>query len=240
MTTYVYIDGFNFYYGAIRSTRTHWLNLNKFVARLNGGAVDKIKFCTAMVSDTSNDSQKSVRQQTYHQALTSLPNVEIILGHFRTHGVAKPVHQCGNSPLCFVQVSIREEKGSDVNLASHLIHDAHLGMFDKAIVISGDSDLAEPVRIVAHELHKRVIVFNPRQVGSRELQAAATQYRTIRPNVLGQCQFPQEVQLPDATTVHCPREWIPGYPRQQLQPRVRVACDDCQVTIRTHRRPVGS
>ena len=42
-----------------------------------------------------------------------------------------------------------EEKGSDVNLASHLLRDAFSKKFEVAVLITNDSDLAEPVRIVA-------------------------------------------------------------------------------------------
>jgi len=45
-----------------------------------------------------------------------------------------------------VGVSHREEKGSDVNLASRLLIDALTGKMDAAVVISNDSDVALPVR----------------------------------------------------------------------------------------------
>lgn len=41
-----------------------------------------------------------------------------------------------------------EEKGSDVNLASHLVRDTFRKQFEVAVLITNDSDLAEPVRIV--------------------------------------------------------------------------------------------
>ena len=47
-----------------------------------------------------------------------------------------------------------EEKGSDVNLASHLLFDAFRGAFDAAAVLSNDSDLVEPIRIVTKELSR--------------------------------------------------------------------------------------
>jgi hypothetical protein len=37
-----------------------------------------------------------------------------------------------------------EEKGSDVNLASHLLLDAFQNSFDVGAVLSNDSDLVEP------------------------------------------------------------------------------------------------
>lgn len=37
-------------------------------------------------------------------------------------------------------------------LAVHLIHDGHLGAYEVAVLITSDSDLAEAVRIVRHDL----------------------------------------------------------------------------------------
>ncbi|HTR76959.1 MAG TPA: hypothetical protein VMH39_02575 [Gemmatimonadaceae bacterium] len=41
-----------------------------------------------------------------------------------------------------------EEKGSDVNLATHPPVDAYEGRADVAVLFTNDSDLAEPVRVV--------------------------------------------------------------------------------------------
>lgn len=51
-------------------------------------------------------------------------------------------------------VARREEKGSDVNVATHLLIDVMSNAVDAAIVISNDSDLALPLR----EMRKRVPV----------------------------------------------------------------------------------
>jgi hypothetical protein len=47
------------------------------------------------------------------------------------------------------QIFAMEEKGSDVNLAVHLVNDAWAGRFDAAVVVSNDTDLVVPIRIVA-------------------------------------------------------------------------------------------
>ncbi len=44
-----------------------------------------------------------------------------------------------------VEVVKTEEKGSDVNLATYLLLDAFRRRCDSAVVISNDSDLAEPI-----------------------------------------------------------------------------------------------
>jgi hypothetical protein len=46
-----------------------------------------------------------------------------------------------------VSVARREEKGTDVNVASHLLIDVLTGDVDAAVVISNDSDLAYPVSV---------------------------------------------------------------------------------------------
>lgn len=40
-----------------------------------------------------------------------------------------------------------EEKGSDVNLAAHLLRDAYRGHCGCAVIVSNDSDLLTPIRI---------------------------------------------------------------------------------------------
>jgi len=53
-----------------------------------------------------------------------------------------------------------EEKGSDVNVAAHLLTDALDGRIDGAVVISNDSDLALPIRQVRERIPLGLV--NPR------------------------------------------------------------------------------
>ena len=91
----------------------------------------------------------------------------------------------------YVQVLKTEEKGSDVNLAAHLINDGYKGRYEVAVVVSNDSDLLEPIKIVRHELGLDVGVVNP-QSGrtSKELAHEASFVKSIRKWVLAQSQFP--------------------------------------------------
>ena len=49
--------------------------------------------------------------------------------------------------LDYIEVIKTEEKGSDVNLATHLLYDGFRNDYDIAVVISNDSDLLEPIKI---------------------------------------------------------------------------------------------
>jgi len=46
----------------------------------------------------------------------------------------------------------REEKGSDVNVAAHLLRDAFTGEIDAAVVITNDSDLGLPLAMARNEI----------------------------------------------------------------------------------------
>jgi uncharacterized LabA/DUF88 family protein len=89
-----------------------------------------------------------------------------------------------------VDVIKTEEKGSDVNLAAHLLRDGFTGDFDVAVVISNDSDLLEPIRIVQSELGKPVGVINPQKHPSWVLKNEARFFKNIRRSALAKCQFP--------------------------------------------------
>jgi len=67
-------------------------------------------------------------------------------GHFLSHEIYMPLVMLPGQPQKYAKVIKTEEKGSDVNLATHLLHDAHMGRFDVAVVVSNDSDLLEPIK----------------------------------------------------------------------------------------------
>lgn len=74
-----------------------------------------------------------------------------------------------------VRVYKTEEKGSDVNLASHLIRNGFKHEYEQAVLITNDSDLSEPVRIVKEELGLAIGLLNPRKYPNPKLVAASLQ-----------------------------------------------------------------
>jgi hypothetical protein len=93
----------------------------------------------------------------------------------------------------FVRVIRTEEKGSDVNLATHLIRDAYEDAFDAAALITNDSDLRSPVELVRDRLGKRIGLLNPQRHPAFGLKGVATFFKTIRPGVLRASQLPDVV-----------------------------------------------
>ena len=165
--------------------------------------VNYIRFFTALIQPRSPDLQieRRERQRTYLRALETIPNLTLHYGQFRPRRKRRPlVNPLPDSPQ-FVEILDTEEKGTDVNLATYLLVDGFEGEYEQAVVISNDSDLALPVRMVRERLGLAVGVVNPnRDQGAftpKELSDAATFIRRLRPNTLRDCQFPG--QLTDVT-----------------------------------------
>ena len=185
--TYVYVDGFNFYYGCIKGTPYRWLNLLSFArAMLPKNDVVRVKYFTAIVTPSAGDPLKSVRQLTYLRALATIPDIEVFLGSFQAHAVRRPLADGTGA----VNVIDMKEKGSDVNLATHLLVDAFTNAFDVAVVVSNDSDLVAPIRAVRDVASKPVGIINPHQRQSVELRQCAAFVKQVRTWTLAQSLLP--------------------------------------------------
>jgi uncharacterized LabA/DUF88 family protein len=168
-----------------------WLDMRAAfgaVARLHWpetATIEPVVYCTARVlGRVSPNGQK--RQDDYLRALSKSRSVDHVeYGRFlekvKTRPIAKmdrkhrPVLITARHPV-FVQdengdpvadakfmvsVADREEKGSDVNVASHLLIDTLTERIDAAVVVSNDTDLAYAV----NEARKRIPVgiINPQR-----------------------------------------------------------------------------
>jgi uncharacterized LabA/DUF88 family protein len=152
VATNVYIDGFNLYYGSVKNTPYRWLDLEAFCRHLlPNDDIRGIRYFTARVSGKV-DPDAPNRQAMYLRALGTLPLVSVHFGTFLTNKVWMPLVAPTTKGPRKVEVFKTEEKGSDVNLASWLLLDVFRKACDTVVVISNDSDLAEPVRIARHEL----------------------------------------------------------------------------------------
>lgn len=192
MKTFVYVDGFNLYYRALRYRRPDckWLDLRKLCehAPRPENQVERINYYTARVSGRS-DPEAPNRQRAYIRAIETLQGVSVHYGSFQANTKRRPLVNPGVIDWFLgrkvVEVHNTEEKGSDVNLASHLVRDACQGLFDVGVVVSGDSDLVEPIRIATQELRCTVGVICPDRHGcSKRMREVASFFIYLRENTL--------------------------------------------------------
>lgn len=209
LRTSVYVDGFNLYFGSLKKTQYKWLNiLNLCQAYLPSNNITSIKYFTAQVSARPNDPQQPARQNAYLRALGTIPCVEIIHGHYLSHTIsARLANPPPNGGSKYVDIIKTEEKGSDVNLATHLLHDAHLDRYDIAVVISNDSDLLAPIKLVRSDLNKMVGILNPQKHPSRALLPHTDFMKQIRPGALAASQFPNQIVDQNGNPIHKPAGW---------------------------------
>lgn len=189
MKTNIYIDGFNLYYRALKRTPYKWLDLDLLCRLLLPKAsIQSINYYTARVTARPHDPDQPTRQNIYLRALKTIPHLSIIEGTFLAKPVTLPLE---SDPTQFARVIKTEEKGSDVNLAAHLLHDGHSGKYEQAVVITNDSDLAEPIRIVRDELKLPVGILYPSKYLNPLLQRSVTSNfaKPIRMGVLKASQF---------------------------------------------------
>lgn len=220
--TIFYIDGFNLYYGSLRDKPYRWLDIRALCQRFVQPQQELagIKYFTAKVQAREGNPEQDQRQVAYLRALETIPELSIHYGRFmRRTAIRKlehPPSRPGDAGLRSVWIT--EEKGSDVNLASHLLADGFRARYDVAMVISNDSDLKMPIEIVRHELNAPVGVLNPHKnrswaLSPRDLPRGSF-YRRLREGTLRECQFPTEIEHENGL-ICCPDGWHVPLERQE-------------------------
>lgn len=229
MRAVFYIDGFNFYYLRTKNQPQYkWLNLKALADTIvtGGTTVLAVNYYTADVSGKI-DSDAPRRQQALFAALKTVLQIAIHKGRFlyseKWAGLVKPAQArpreyMWNEPEPeVVLVRKTEEKGSDVNLGAHLVRDGFQDRYDVAYVLTNDTDLVEPIRIVSQELMKQVCIVAPCRPTQRQgktipvpaisLRKYASFVHYIDDAELSRAQFPDLVVRPNGSTVERPATW---------------------------------
>ena len=195
----VYVDGFNLYYGCLKDTDFRWLDIGALCRKLvPRNRINRIRYFTSRISARPEAPDGPAHQDAYLRALATIDGLSIHLGHFHSHRVRLPVadlalHQGRRT----VEVIKTKEKGSDVNLATFLLLDAFRHESDIAVIVSNDSDLEQPIRVLIKDLNVRVGLVNPHPARdrSRDLERLGPLFfKQVRPSALRDCQFPRVLQ----------------------------------------------
>lgn len=197
--TIVYIDGFNLYHAIDDLGEPHlkWLDLWSLSEKLlrDGQELAAVKYFTAYATWRPASYR---RHQRYVQALEAR-GVTAIVGRFK----AKTV-RC--HARCRQTYITHEEKETDVNIGVHLMADALRDRFDRALVISADTDLNSAVLCTRAEApRKRIdIVAPPGRKGRNSAALFEVTKGRVRTSLL-----PAQMRLPDGRALVRPPSYDP-------------------------------
>jgi len=183
------------------------IHLGKFLAKNQWRPVVTLPVANRQIDNSNGPVVFPKGDYPVHPDAT-LPNCQhelLPVGSYPPPGNGKAPTIAPYADAIKVQIHTMEEKGSDVNLACHLVNDAWAKRFDAAVVISNDTDLVEPIRSVTQELKKNVLIFSMSKFGtSPPLQKVATSVLHIHNTHLKAAQFPAVIP---GTSIVKPATW---------------------------------
>lgn len=186
-----FIDGFNFYH-AIDDLGAHhlkWVNLWSLCRQYAPSPDFELThvFYFSAFATWRPDAYK--RHREYVKALRSV-GVTPVMGKFKAKD--RQCRKCGQKWVH------HEEKETDVNIALYLLSEATKDTYDRALLLSGDSDLGPAIRMVRNQFpDKQLRVLAPLGRGySMDLFNAAggkRHCRQLRHVHVEKALFPEEV-----------------------------------------------
>ena len=211
LLTDVFIDGLNFYNGAVKGTGYKWLDFRKLAEIiLPEHTIGRIHYFTAIVQERLPDINQPARQLVYLRALSTIQDLDVHLGVFRAQDVWRPLSSGAPEYDEKVRVLNVEEKQTDVNLATHMTAGAIRQDFEQAALISNDADFVGMLEYLRDAANIPTVLLNPNVARKRripgELEQAATYVRNISVSHLARSQLPDQIR-DDRGVITKPPTW---------------------------------
>ena len=209
MRVAAFIDGFNVYHALdddhAKLTKPYarykwidyWALAEQFVQ--GGDSLEFVYFFTAYCP-------WSTAKRARHKKLVRVQEdrgVIVKLGYFRPK-----TRTCRAKGGCHLSYADYEEKRTDVNVATKMLSLASQGLYDKAILISADSDyrpVVEEIRLLFP--HVTIINVVPIKRSGKALGNVVDHQLEMKPRHLKASRLPNNVTLSDGTHLMCPPQW---------------------------------
>jgi uncharacterized LabA/DUF88 family protein len=189
-----YIDGFNLYHALLRfhDPKVEWLDLRALCNRLALPKTEEIKSINYFSAYAHWLPDSMARHQEYVRALEST-GVNPVLGHFKNKD--RWCNACGHTWVA------HEEKETDVSIGITMLNDAYKGKYEKAYLITRDSDLMPAIKMIRAEFpQKEIVAVAPPLMGhSNDLLTICNSKKKISPKQVWACLFPKLVNRADGT-----------------------------------------
>ena len=196
-----FFDGFNFYH-SLKDNRKYWdflwLDYRKLAELFTPKTciLQDVVYFTAYTLWKPNSKR---RHQDYIRVLT-IKGVSVIFGKFKTRD-----RFC---KVCHQKYLGHEEKQTDVNISVNILLWALHDRFDEIVLSTADSDILPAVKALKQEFpHKILTLLLPIGRRSNELEGLADKVMYVKEKHLRASQFPNDVKLPDGSTIHRPGKW---------------------------------
>ena len=202
----VFVDGFNLYHSIkdLREDHLKWLSLRKLSEVFTPAPQFTMNhlFYFSAYAGWRPDSLR--RHRKYIRALEA-EGVTVVLGNFKQKD-----RTCFN---CKESWKDHEEKETDVNIALYLLDGAYQNIYDRALILSGDSDLAPAIRMVRDRFpEKSLQLLAPVGRNSSELSKAVggpKRVSKIKRLHLERCLLPESISDKNGNSILRPAKYDP-------------------------------
>lgn len=195
-----FVDGFNIYHALAEldinprtKRRLHqknhlkWLDIKSMVSAFITPSKEEITdvyYFSAFATWLPDAYQRHLK---YVKALEA-SGVTVIMGHF------KKKHS--NCKACGATWDSHEEKETDVNFGIHLVDKAHKNEFDKALILTADTDLVPAIKLVRTTFPEKIVdavIPELRFQNALELRTVCTNAKRIKEHHIERNLFPAQI-----------------------------------------------
>lgn len=166
MRVNAYIDGYNLYHAEVnlKDNRLKWVNLRALCQHFcdDGDILDKVYYFTAYANKHIDYNGGKARHKIYINDFLVDFEIEAIFGMFNTfEGKTR-------------------EKQTDINIALQIYEDAIYDRFDKAILVSADTDFIPAIRKVKNLGKEVLLLLPPNYTYSPKFDEVVEKYQFIK------------------------------------------------------------
>lgn len=198
--TFVFVDGYNLYHSLMAHAgwdKYRWLDLKKLAEHYlyKQDELSKIFYFSAIAKWAPT---KIVKHNFYIEALKST-GVDIVLGKFK-----KVTKIC--RAKCKRKYVTYEEKETDVNIALWMLKEAIANRYDKALIISGDSDLIPGIKTMRELFPQiRIDILVPRK--GKTILRQGDSGSNLKEKYLKKSLLPNKLKLKNGKVITAPKGW---------------------------------
>jgi uncharacterized LabA/DUF88 family protein len=200
-----FIDGFNLYHAIKDINKNHlkWVNLWRLMEVFKAPDEDLVNVYYFSAFAWHRTDGAPQRHLQYVKGL-EFYGVSPILGRFKEKDL--DCRNCGRSWVT------HEEKESDVNIGLYMLDGAYRQEFDKAILVSTDSDLVPVIRMMKERFPSIPVkvIAPPERMHSKEMAKEVKKRASIKRIHLELCLLPEKVVDADGKLIATrPKEYTP-------------------------------